>query len=71
MNSRIKVHYGRTVNLGNYESMRMEIGTETDVDNEEDQEKLIREEFNFLRKLAKDLIKEVEFLRSKKEVKNG
>lgn len=35
-NDRIKVSYGRTINMGNYESMRFEAGIETDVLEEED-----------------------------------
>jgi hypothetical protein len=54
---RIKVSYGFTKNMGNYQSARADIGTEFDVDYfEDDVENIIKLELARLEKLVKEFL---------------
>lgn len=57
-NDRIKVSYGRTINMGNYESMRFEVGIETDVLEEEDLITEIQLNVEKCQKIVKQYIRE-------------
>lgn len=54
MERRIKVNIGRTVNLGNFNSARIEIGYERDLTEKEDVEKAIDQEYEFVTELVEN-----------------
>jgi hypothetical protein len=60
---RIRMNYGRTINMGNYESLRLDLSMEMDINEINDN----REAFSFLQEelhheMEKVIKKEMEFL---------
>lgn len=58
MNERIKVDYGRTINMGNYESLRISVGIETDIGSKEIREEVIQTQMEVCQEMVKEMIKE-------------
>ncbi len=61
---KINMNYSKTINLGNYESMKLEVGCEKDISLSTDVKKAYEELFILLEK-------EVEERLEKKRIKNG
>jgi len=51
----INVAYGKTVNLGNFESARIDLGISLDLNEKEDHEEMIDSVFIFLKEKVKEL----------------
>jgi len=54
----ITVNYGRTINMGNYESFRIDVTERRQLQEGENSEQVIRDTRNWLRALAVKMIKE-------------
>jgi len=54
MNERIKISIGRTINLGNFNSAKIEIGYERDLNPKEDIQKAINAEYEFVTELVEN-----------------
>ena len=52
LNRRISVSFGRTLNKGNYESTRIDMSLERDLEQGEDYEKAIADEFKAVRTMV-------------------
>lgn len=52
----IHVSYGRTTNLGNYESERVDVGISRDLDDEEDRKTAMRKELKNLKEFVEESI---------------
>ncbi len=46
-NDRVKVNYGKTINLGNFESLRIDVGVESDIKPGESKEKVVDKLISF------------------------
>ncbi len=58
MNERIKIEFGRTINLGNYESLRYNVSLERDITDKEDRTKIIEKETDYLINVVDKLVGE-------------
>lgn len=57
-NERIKIEFGRTINLGNYESLRYNVSIERDIMDKEDRTKVIEKETQYLIDIVDKLVGE-------------
>lgn len=63
----ITVNYGRTINMGNYESFRLDLCERRQLSEGEDAEAVIRDSRNWLRALTVKMVKEEgEFIRDER-----
>jgi hypothetical protein len=57
-NERINIKFGRTINTGNYESLRYDVALERDIMDKEDRTKVIEKETQYLIDIVDKLVGE-------------
>jgi hypothetical protein len=58
INERINIKFGRTINTGNYESLRYDVSLERDLTDKEDRTKVIEKETDYLINIVDKLVGE-------------
>ena len=58
MNERIKIEFSKTINLGNFESLKYGVALERDIIGNEDRTKIIEKETDYLIDIVDKLVEE-------------